>query len=145
MANAPCVFCDRQIDPADLVTAWPHWQVIVNRNQNYLGKLMLVLKRHETDVTALSAAEQEEFWQLLAAVHRALAALFQPDHFNDVFLMNQDRHVHLHVIPRYAAPREFAGIVFTDGQLGKHYQFGENFVDVSVRRALSEALRRHLR
>lgn len=51
----------------------------------------------------------------------ALRSLFAPDHFNYAFLQNQDRHVHLHVIPRYAAERSFAGEVFTDPDYPAHY------------------------
>ncbi len=43
-----------------------------------------------------------------------LRTAFQPDHFNYSFLQNKDRHVHLHVIPRYAAPRRFLDRDFTD-------------------------------
>jgi diadenosine tetraphosphate (Ap4A) HIT family hydrolase len=39
---------------------------------------------------------------------------FAADHFNYSFLMNADRHVHLHVIPRYAGTRDLAGVVFSD-------------------------------
>ena len=102
---------------------------------------MLVLLRHETDVTSLTEAEQGEFWQLLTVIREALSRLFQPDHYNYAFLMNEDRHVHFHVIPRYAKSREFAGLIFTDGQLGEHYLLWNNVVDVKVRQALAEALR----
>ena len=144
MTDNPCVFCDHLIVPTDYVCTWSHWQVIINHNQDYLGKVMLVLLRHETDVTALTGAEQVEFWQLLAVVRKALSALFQPDHFNYAFLMNGDRHVHFHVIPRYSTSRQFAGLVFTDGQLGEHYQLRDNIVDGKVRQILAEALRDHL-
>lgn len=50
-----------------------------------------------------------------------LVAAFQPDHFNYAFLQNQDHHVHLHVIPRYATSRTFAGLVFTDPDYPDHY------------------------
>jgi diadenosine tetraphosphate (Ap4A) HIT family hydrolase len=105
---------------------------------------MLVLLRHETDVTSLTESEQVEFWQLLALVHKALSTLFQPDHFNYAFLMNGDPHVHFHVIPRYATSREFAHLIFTDSQLGEHYQLLDNIVDVKVRQILADALRAHL-
>jgi diadenosine tetraphosphate (Ap4A) HIT family hydrolase len=55
--------------------------------------------------------------------------------------MNGDRHVHFHVIPRYATSREFAGLVFTDGHLGEHYQLRRNIVDGKVRHNLAEVLR----
>lgn len=59
-------------------------------------------------------------------VNRAAAMLksaFASDHFNYAFLQNQDRHVHLHVIPRYAALRTFDGEVFTDVDYPSHYAF----------------------
>lgn len=136
-----CVFCDHRIVPTDYVCTWSYWQVIANHNQDYLGKVMLVLLRHETDVTALTSAEQAEFWQLLSAVRRGLSALFHPDHFNYAFLMNGDRHVHFHVIPRYAEDRQFAGHTFTDGRLGEHYQLRSEIADVGVRQKLAEALK----
>src|SRR3982751_718698 len=114
-----CPGCDSfHIDPRDLVVTWAHWHLVVNWSQNYLGKVMLVLRRHATDVTALTMDEQAELWRLLGAVKTALLGAFQPDHFNYVFLMNQDAHVHMHIIPRYAQPRIFAGITCIDGQLG---------------------------
>jgi len=141
MIDTPCVFCDHLITPTDYVNTWAYWQVIINHNQDYLGKVMLVLLRHETDVISLTEAEQVEFWQLLTVVRKALSTLFQPDHFNYAFLMNGDRQVHFHVISRYATSREFADLIFTDGQLGEHYQLRDNIVDVKVRQTLADALR----
>lgn len=113
-------------------------------NQNYLGKVMLVLKRHEPDVTALSSDEQIEFWSALHVTKEILVARFQPNHFNYAFLMNQDRHVHLHSIPRYEVPREFAGVVFTDGQLGEHYQLTQNWVSSEMYEKLAATLREQM-
>ena len=50
-----------------------------------------------------------------------LQSAFQPDHINYVFLQNQDRHVHLHMMPRYASPRHFAGQSFNDLGYPGHY------------------------
>lgn len=139
-----CNECQFQIDANDIVGTWPYWHIIINHNQNYLGKLVLFLRRHETDVTNLTHHEQAEFWQLLELVKESLVSLFQPDHFNYSFLMNQDRHVHLHVIPRYANEREFAGQVFIDEHLSEHYQLTTNLVSIEVRQKLAEALRKEL-
>jgi diadenosine tetraphosphate (Ap4A) HIT family hydrolase len=136
-----CPDCPMSVDAGDIVGTWSHWHVVVNHNQNYLGKLMLCLRRHEKDVTALTDRERAEFWSLLTSTREALDRLFQPDHYNYAFLMNQDRHVHLHVIPRYANPREFSGQAFTDGRLGEHYQLTVNRVSAELRHRLAEALR----
>jgi diadenosine tetraphosphate (Ap4A) HIT family hydrolase len=139
-----CSGCDNfHIDPRDLVGTWEHWHVVINWSQNYLGKVMLVLDRHAVDVTSLTAAEQIELWALLGQVKAALVGSFQPDHFNYAFLMNQDAHVHMHIIPRYAAPRQFAGLTFEDGKLGEHYTLGSRVVPVEIRQQITLALRTH--
>jgi diadenosine tetraphosphate (Ap4A) HIT family hydrolase len=136
-----CSGCNSfQIDPRDLMGSWERWHVVVNHNQSYLGKVMLVLRRHETDVAALTGDEQAALWQLLAQVRTALLGAFAPDHFNYAFLMNQDAHVHMHIIPRYAGPRHFAGATFEDGRLGEHYALTSNIVSPAVRQQVALAL-----
>jgi len=58
--------------------------------------------------------------QLRVTTH-ALRQTFRPDLFTYAFLQNQDRHVHLHVIPRYATPRVLAGETFSDAGYPDHY------------------------
>jgi hypothetical protein len=53
--------------------------------------------------SALWAAEWLELHTQVQPTEQ-LSSAFAPDHFNYAFLQNHDRHVHLHVIPRYAAP-----------------------------------------
>ena len=89
-----------------------HWRVVLNWNQDRLGKCFLVLDRHEEDVCNLSPEERDDLWLCLRAVQSAIAACFRPEHFNYMFLMNQDAHTHLHVVPRYRTPRAFAGVAF---------------------------------
>lgn len=90
------------------------WTVILNRNQNLLGKTLIATKRHTEDVAALRENEWEELHALIRRVKARLIRAFRPDHWNYAFLMNLDLHVHLHVWPRYASPREYEGIRFED-------------------------------
>jgi len=53
-----------------------------------------------------------------------VAQTFRPDHVNYAFLQNQDRHVHVHVIPRYATCRNVAGEDFVDRAYPDHYAVG---------------------
>jgi diadenosine tetraphosphate (Ap4A) HIT family hydrolase len=101
------------------------WRVALNRNQNLLGKTIVVLRRHEEALTRLSSEEWSELHAELAWVTERLLAAFAPDHFNYAFLQNQDRHVHLHVIPRYASARTVAEAVFEDDAYPDHYVPGE--------------------
>jgi diadenosine tetraphosphate (Ap4A) HIT family hydrolase len=114
-----CSLCGSSLTPVLDETAL--WQVWLNVNQNLLGKLVIVLKRHEEQVARLSAAEWLELHAQVQRTTERLRSAFAPDHFNYGFLQNQDRHVHLHVIPRYAASREVSGIVFDDPDYPDHY------------------------
>ena len=110
-----CAICD---------TPWPelgsfsHWRITVAHEQNYLGKCIIALRRHEEDFLALRAEEREEMWHAASAVRDALTRSFGPDHFNYQVLGNSVRHVHVHLTPRYTSPREFAGMTFTDENWG---------------------------
>ncbi len=114
-----CALCDRNLAP--VLAESDYWRLVLNRNQNFLGKCFLTLNRHLEAVSQLSPLEWMDLHRQLILVTQVLTVAFQPDHFNYAFLQNQDRHVHLHLIPRYAGPRTFAGIVFEDPDYPAHY------------------------
>jgi diadenosine tetraphosphate (Ap4A) HIT family hydrolase len=114
-----CALCDRALAP--ILAESDCWRLVLNRNQNLLGKCFLVLTRHLEAVSQLSPLEWMDLHRQLIRATQALTAAFQPDHFNYAFLQNQDRHVHLHLIPRYAGLRTFAGLVFEDLDYPAHY------------------------
>jgi diadenosine tetraphosphate (Ap4A) HIT family hydrolase len=115
-----CSLCDRNLAP--VLAESDCWRLVLNRNQNFLGKCFLALNRHLEAVSQLSSLEWMDLHRQLVLATQALSVAFQPDHFNYAFLQNQDRHVHLHLIPRYAGPRTFAGIVFEDPDYPAHYR-----------------------
>jgi diadenosine tetraphosphate (Ap4A) HIT family hydrolase len=118
------------------------WRAALNRNQNLLGKTIIVLRRHEEAVTALSAEEWAELQGEVAWVVARLEGAFSPDHVNYAFLQNQDRHVHLHVIPRYRGRRRCGGVEFVDPDYPNHYRVpgSDRRVDAAVLRAIQQAL-----
>ena len=118
-----CSLCDQGLGP--VFSESKHWRAVINRNQNLLGKCFLALRRHVELVEELSSAEWMDLHQQVVLVTQALRREFEPDHFNYAFLQNQDRHVHLHVIPRYAKPRTFGGRVYEDRGWPSHYNVSE--------------------
>ena len=114
-----CSLCGAS--PTPVLDECVHWQLRLNLNQNLLGKLIIVLRRHEEQVVALTADEWNALHKQVRLMTARLRAAFEPDHFNYAFLQNQDRHVHLHIIPRYAKPREVAGLRFEDPDYPDHY------------------------
>ena len=111
----PCEICDTAIPD---IGSFRHWRVSVAGEQNYLGKCVVAMRRHEEDFLALTKDEREEMWEAARGVRDALSRLFAPDHFNYQVLGNSVRHVHMHLTPRYTSAREFGGVTFTDAHWG---------------------------
>ena len=119
-----------------------YWTLVLNENQTLLGRCYFTLNRHETDFTSLAVAEQFALFEGLKRMKQALDTLFSPGHYNYVSLNNVEPHVHAHIIPRYAAWREFAGHRFSDGHLGAHYDSAaEQFLSASAYIDLVERLK----
>ncbi len=129
-----CVLCQplekHEIFATDL------WRVIVNLNQNKLGKVMVCLMRHAEDICELTDAELLELWDVIRRTKSILDSLFQPDHYNYSFLMNLDSHVHLHIIPRYETARVFEGADFNDSD-----EIAENRLSEERHNRLVQSLR----
>ncbi len=115
-----CPLCSPDLEP--VLYEGTQWRLVLNRDQRLLGKCFVVTRRHLEAVAELTPEEWSELHLLLARVTRVLFAAFRPAHFNYAFLQNQDRHVHLHVIPRYAGQRSFAGLSFADRDYPAHYR-----------------------
>ncbi len=134
----PCPLCP---PTRGVIADNAHWTLVLNENQATLGRVFFALKRHETDVTALSPPEIAALWTFAAQTKRALDTLFAPDHFNYLFHMNLTPHVHMHIYPRYVLPREFGGETFPDTRFGEHYDPQETRpVSPTTARALALAL-----
>lgn len=118
------------------------WIAVLNRNQNLLGKTMIVLRRRLERVAEVTPAEWADLQVQLVEVTRRLDAAFAPDRYNYAFLQNFARQVHLHVIPRYAGPRELAGSRFEDPDFPDHYAvpMPERFLSTDERTALMAVL-----
>lgn len=133
-------------DPRWRIAESDRWTVVLNTNQSLLGRCFLVLRRPETDVTALTDDEVLDLWASVRRVKSALDRLWSPDHYNYAFLMNLDRQVHFHIIPRYRDKRELAGLTFTDPDFGSHYALDPaRALDDSGYDAVLAALREPLR
>jgi diadenosine tetraphosphate (Ap4A) HIT family hydrolase len=115
--------------------------VAINENQNLLGKLIIVLRRHEESVATLTTNEWAELFTEVQWATGRLREAFAPDHFNYAFLQNEDRHVHFHVIPRYAGTRRIASTEFRDAAWPAHYEVGvTKAVSPETMQAIRDAL-----
>lgn len=138
----PCSLC---LPTRGVILPNDFWTLVLNENQATLGRVFFALTRHETDIAGLTDAEVLSLWAFVRETKAALTALFAPEHFNYMFLMNLTPHVHFHIFPRYAAPCEFAGQRFADSRYGDHYDPDESrALDADAEEALVTALRHAL-
>jgi diadenosine tetraphosphate (Ap4A) HIT family hydrolase len=130
--------------PESVIEERPSWTLAVNRNQNLLGKTMLVLRRPCTAVVDIGPDEWAALRDELRRVVPALERLFQPDQFNYAFLMNLDVQAHLHVVPRYASPRRWHRRTFTDEHWGEPFGHEQRMIPSADLDLLSQHIRAEL-
>lgn len=109
MGNPPNATAAKFGFPSSLVRAYRHWLVLVRPQQVTLGALVLVCADPAKAFSQISVRAFEELAQVTADLDAALAKVFAPDKLNYLMLMMVDPDVHFHVLPRYAAPRQFVG------------------------------------
>ena len=110
MTDTPCVMCDKYgrsgdaLHIADLVLS----RVFLHEDQFFPGYVLLVLRRHVTELYDLPAPERATLMEEVSRVAQAVAQVFRPVKMNYELLGNQIGHIHWHLVPRRAddpAPR----------------------------------------
>ncbi len=100
--------------PKTLLREYDFWMVLVRPQQITAGCLILVCKGEVTRLPNISAQAYAELALITFHVEQTLSHLFSFDKINYLLLMMRDKHVHFHIIPRYATPRIVCGIEFVD-------------------------------
>ncbi len=112
-----------------LIKDFTHWSVMVHKNQGYLGRCVIWCKREDAlDLADTTEEEQKELITILGELREAIKETFQADWFNYAFLGNDTKHLHGHFVPRYASPRQFERIIFTDELWGHNYKTDHSFI-----------------
>ena len=79
-----------------------------------LGSCVLIARRHTESLAGLGPAELAAFGAAVDVAESRLRAAFSFDKINYLLLMMVDRHLHFHILPRYASVRRFAGMEWLD-------------------------------
>jgi len=129
--------------------SYKYWDLYLHENQCYLGRAFALLREDAgvDDFLAIDGAVQDEFFSIGQDFKNALKCLFQPDKMNYAALSNTSPKIHVHLVPRYQEPREFAGVVFKDARWGKNYApYDRAFeIDESVLFQIRDAIQQKLR
>jgi len=104
VTDAACVMCSRyggsggELHVADLDLS----RVFLHEDQFFPGYVLLVLRRHVTELYDLPAAERATLMEEVSRVAQALARVFRPVKMNYELLGNLVPHIHWHLVPRLA-------------------------------------------
>jgi len=102
VTSVACVMCDKYgrsdgpLHIADLNLS----RVFLHEDQFFPGYVLLVLRRHVTELYDLAAAERATLMEEVSRVAQALARVFRPVKMNYELLGNMVPHVHWHLVPR---------------------------------------------
>lgn len=89
-------------------------------NQTQPGYTVVISKRHAAELHDLEPEELCGFWSDVAAVGRALTALFRPVKIDNLVMGHLCPHVHCHVYPQYESndPKALEHINVQRGDVG---------------------------
>ncbi|HCX38862.1 MAG TPA: hypothetical protein DHS36_01185 [Candidatus Veblenbacteria bacterium] len=103
--NTMCSFCDKASFAHQITFENKHFFVLVARSYLTPGHVMIVPKKHRTDLSAITKDNEKLFFKTLNNTISKLRTAFGADGFN--ILSNIGRpagqtvpHFHIHVIPR---------------------------------------------
>jgi len=96
-----CRFCRGERPAADhMVTELTITVAYLHDDQFFPGWMVLVLKRHATELFELTADERTRMMDDVTRVASALHAIYTPRKINYEVLGNQTPHIHWHIVPR---------------------------------------------
>lgn len=81
-----------------------------NGKQNYLGHIMIDLKRHAPTLAEMTMEEAAAFGMIMAKVSKALKESEKAEHIYSFVAGDAVPHLHMHLVARYPnTPKEYWG------------------------------------
>ena len=105
-----CALCkliqERKKEPR-VIFDFPNSVLLLNRDQTYQGRSILVFKKHIPNFFRLAPNEVLKLYSEIRLSENALREAFHPVLMNHLFMGNTAGHVHLHLVPRYESDPNF--------------------------------------
>lgn len=115
--DSRCALCNlikRSHDEAGFIHDFEHSILLLNWDQTYLGRSILLFKKHIPDFFRLAPSELLASLSEIRQAEEALRKAFAPRLMNYLFMGNQAGHVHLHLVPRYESDPNFGNSPFLE-------------------------------
>ena len=107
MTAPACVMCGKYgAAGAWLIAELETSRAFLHEDQFFPGYVLLVLRRHATELYQLEAGERRAHLEEVSRVAEALARVFRPVKMNYELLGNQVPHIHWHLVPRLSTDPE---------------------------------------
>ncbi len=136
---------------SDLISETQFWRIVLNPNQFYLGRSVVLLKRPCGELSQVTEPEWRELREIIVQMESAGKKAFGATMLNWSCLMNlayqnspPDPQVHWHFLPRYSNSVTFAGLTFTDESFGKRNIDGKRTVPTDVLVEIRNAIKNEL-
>ncbi len=104
------------------------WSAYLSDNQDYIGRVIVVLNRHCGSLSELNADEWLELREIIKRLERSIKKALNADMFNWSCLMNDFYkkenpypHLHIHLRPRYKNAVYVDKKAFYDDEFAHHY------------------------
>ncbi|MCK1999703.1 HIT family protein [Psychrobacillus psychrodurans] len=115
--NESCFICNKHNGKVNTsgITIYEDEYVLVGHfdkrgKQNYLGHIMVDLKRHVPSLAEMTIQEAKTFGIVMSKVSKALKETENAEHVYALVSGNSVPHLHLHLVARYPnTPKEFWG------------------------------------
>lgn len=137
----------------DFIKEFRYWFLVLNWEQGFLGRCVLILKAHKVDEEELTDEEILEKHKIYCLWRKVIAKAFNPDKINQAQLGNEEHihkgHLHWHFVPRYRRPIKFAGLEFQSDnpetqKLSYALVHKRKVYPPKIRQKIKEELLRHL-
>jgi len=127
--NNNCIWCNiTESEKKYLLVDSRYWNVFLADKQDYIGRCILVLKRHCESLSQLNGKEWVELKSLVEKLEAVITKSLGANMFNWSCLMNDfyksetpNPHLHIHARPRYNAPITINGKAYSDEEYAHHY------------------------
>jgi len=138
----------------DFIKEFDKWILYLHFRQLFFGRVLLILKRHETQFDGVSEKEIEEMLFVYRLWYRAVKKIAAP-YTVDIVLSNTERdihggHLHFHFIPRFDRNILFDGESFpyeNDNQKKSPYNLvgGRDIASIELRQKIRNAILKELK
>ncbi|TAL47978.1 HIT family protein [archaeon] len=93
----------------DEIARLKHTVTILNKNQSFKGRVIVMLNRHVENLSELSEPERNGFFSEAVKIANAINTALKPAKLNYALLGNVIPHLHWHIIPRYEDDGNWGG------------------------------------